>query len=310
VAVEIFRHTGRGQELENSARARHNCAEAYGENIMLRYAVIVALLINPTLLTAQEVVERVKDNPVTAAQELETVITEAKLLDDKNAFVNITARGAGLTSVSHPARAEQMLLDLWKFSSSQTDEDFDKQEARVRVLKYLHLRNPKLARRLMAELLSQDGLSTPARTLGLDAESELPGKLAAALLDTDPGAAGALLEQHLTTVVTMEGAAALSRLREKNFLLADYIAGKVIDAMTTRPTLTSLPGLHTLGAYAFAGSEAPLPSVEAESSRQSLQARYFAAGVEVLRASLNESSETLVKDQQYSQLHLQFRSAY
>ena len=141
-------------------------------------------------------------------------------------------------------------------------------------------------------------------------KQRLPGKLAATLLDTDAAAAGAVLEQHLSTVVTIEGVGALSQLRQRNFLLADYIAAKVIDAMTTRPTLTSLPAFHLLGAYVFPGAEAPPPSIEAESSRQSLQYRYFANGLEVLRASFNESSEALAKEQHYTPRQLQFRGAY
>lgn len=276
---------------------------------MARLILVFCLILTPAYLLAQAPAAIVHENESAPAEELENVIREAKRLTDKNAFVRITAQSAGLISLSDPARAEQMLLDLWKFANSQTDKNFDAQQARLQVLKYLHSRNSKLARRLISERLSQDA-STPARLVGFDDESALPGKLAAALLDTDAAAAGAVLEQHLAMVVTNDGVGALARLRQRNFLLADYIAAKVIDAMTTRPTLTSLPGLHLLGAYTFPGSEAPPPSMEAESSRQSLQYRYFATGVEVLRASLNESSEALVKEQHYTPRHLQFRGAY
>jgi hypothetical protein len=102
----------------------------------------------------------------------------------------------------------------------------------------------------------------------------------------------------------------LARLREKDFLLSDYVAANAIDGLTARPTLSSLPGLHLLGAYVFPGADAPIPSMEAESSRQSLQFRYFAAGYDVLRMSLNESNEELIRNQHYTQALLQFRGAY
>ena len=274
---------------------------------MPKWIITLCLLITPAI--AQGPAHLREENNPAVGEELENIIGEAKRLSDKNAFVNVTARAAALISLSEPTRGEAILLDLWKFSNSQTDKNFDAHQARVVVLKHLYSRNSKLARKLITERLSKDA-STPARLAGFDDEAGLPGKLAASLLDTDAAAAGALLEQHLSVVVTMEGVGALSQLRQRNFLLADYIAAKVIDAMTTRPTLTSLPAFHLLGAYTFAGAEAPTPSIEAESSRQSLQFRYFATGLEVLRTSLNESSEALVKEQHYTPRQLQFRGAY
>jgi hypothetical protein len=276
---------------------------------MSKWIIVFCLLLTPVPLIGQERGKVLKETRLATAEELENVITESKRIADKNSYVNIAGRAAAIISLSDPVRGEQMLLELWKFSNSQTDKNFDAERARVRILKYLHSRNSKLARQLLAERLSTDA-ATPARLAGFDDESTLPGKLAASLLDTDAAAAGAVLEQNLTMVVTNEGVGALAQLRQRNFLLADYIAAKVIDAMPSRPTLTSLPGLHLLGAYAFPGSEAPAPSMEAESSRQSLQYRYFAIGLEVLRASLNESIEGLVKEQHYTPRHLQFRGAF
>lgn len=276
---------------------------------MPKWIITVCLLLSPTTLLAQGNGAALKDNRTSAEEELETIITEAKSLSDKGVYINIAARAAALASLYDPARGEQMLLDLWKVANTDGDKTFDAQQARLQVLKYLYSRNSKLARRLLAERLSQDA-STPARLAGFDEESALPGKLAATLLDADAAAAAAVLEQHLSMVVTMEGVGALTQLRQRNFLLADYVAGKVIDAMITRPTLTSLPAFHLLGAYAFPGSEAPAPSIEAESSRQLLQYRYFTTGLEVLRASLNESNEVLAKQQHYTPRHLQFRGAY
>lgn len=277
---------------------------------MPKWIGTLCLLLVPIYLFAQGQPAVAKESPNPTAQELEDVLTEAKRLQDKNAFVNITARAAALVAYSDPVRGEQLLLDLWKVANTDGDKNFDAQQARLQILKHLYSRNAKLARRLIAERQAQEKSSSAARSVGFNDEAGLPGSLAAALLDTDPAAAGAVLEQHLTSVITTSGVGALSQLRQKNFLLADYIAGKAIDATAGRPTLASLPGLHLLGAYVFAGLEAPLPSMEAQSSRQALEYRYFVTGVEVLRASLNESSEVLLKDPQYNQRLLQFRAAY
>lgn len=274
---------------------------------MLRTFLVACLLLTPALAIAQEAAAGAKDNRVAAVQELEDVIAEAKRLNNKNAFVNINARAAALILLSDPARGETLLLDLWSISQAEADKDFDTTQARVLILKYLYLRNPKLARRLIAERQARDKSPEAVRAAGFDEESRLPGKLAGALLDTDPRAAAGILEQHLTRVVTMESVASLARLREKNFLLADYIAAKSLEATLTQPTLASLPGLQLLGAYVFAGAEAPLPSIEADYSRQALQHSYFATGLDVLRVSLSESPDAL---RHLSLGQQQFRAAY
>src|SRR5207244_2491231 len=85
---------------------------------------------------------------------------------------------------------------------------------------------------------------------------------------------------------------------------------KTLDGLTIQPTIVSLPGLQLLGAYVFPGSEAPISSIEAESSLQLLQFKYFLASYDVLRASLKQTNEVLLKEQHYTQRDLQFRAAY
>ena len=277
--------------------------------MLSRTLIIASILLAPAHLLAQQPVDLRKESRAAAAQELEAVIAEAKNLDNKNTIVNIRARAAMLVSFSDPIRSETMFLEVWKFANEQTARDFDKEQAVILILKYLFPRNPKLARRLMAEQPKQDSSSSQSPAAGRDDELRRTGKLASELLDTDAAAAAAMLEQSLSTGITPAGVGALSRLREKDSFLSDYVAAKALDALTTQPTLRSLPGLHLMGAYIFPGSEATISSIEAESSLQSLQFKYFLAGYDVLRASLKETSEALLKDQHYTQRDLQFRAA-
>ena len=274
---------------------------------MLRgWFVVLSLLLNPILLLAQQPAEVLKENSATAAQELEAIVTEAKSVTDENAVVTITARAAMLLSYSDPTRAEKMLLDLWKFSNEPRGKSFDGPSARVLILKSLYARNAKLARRLMLGKKEQGGSSLP----GFDDESAVPGRLATALMDVDPGSAAAVLQQSLSHGVTPATLGALTRLRERDFFLGDYVAAQAVDALTIQPTLSSLPALQMLGGYVFPGAEAPAPSLDAESSRLSLQFRYFSIGYEILRNSLNESNEALTRDLHYTPRQLQFRGAY
>lgn len=277
--------------------------------MLLRWVIVLCLLLHPIHLLAQQPAQ-VLTGPALGAQELEALITEAKSLTNENARVDITARAAVLVSYSDPARAERMLIDLWRLVSEQSDNDFDKQKAKILILKYLHSRNPQLARKLMSERAQQQKSSSPLRSLGFDDESKFDGQLARALLDTDPASAAAVLEQSLSTGITIASVGALTTMRESNFLLADYVAAKAVDALSSQPTLITLPGLNLLGAYVFPGPESPVPSLEAESSRQSLQFRYFSVGYDVLRASLKETREELIKNNNYTDRLLQFRGAY
>jgi hypothetical protein len=276
--------------------------------MLSRLLLIVCLLLNLIDAAAQQRAEVSNESRIAAAQELEGIIKEAKNLNNQNAFVNISARAAMLISYSDPVRAEQMFLELWKFSNEQTGKDFDKLHAKVLLLKYMYSRNAKLARRLMSEAPAESQSSLPPMLR--NDEQTLPGKVALALMDFDPTSAAGLLQQSLSRGVTPQTVAALSRLRERDFFLGDYVAANTLDAMTTQPTLASLPGLHLLGAYVFPGAEAPLPSIEAEISGQALQLRYFSVSYDVLRASLNESNETLLRDQRYTGRLVQFRGAY
>lgn len=278
--------------------------------MLSRMLIVASILLTPAQLLAQQTVDLRKENRAAAAQELEAVINEAKNLDNKNTIVNIRARAAMLVSFADPIRSENMFLEVWKFANEQTDKAFDKEQAVILILKYLFSRNPKLARRLMAEQPKQDSSMGQSRAMGRDDDLKRTGKLASELLDTDASAAAAMLEQSLSTAVTPGSVGALSRLREKDSLLSDYVAAKALDGLTTQPTLISLPGLHLMGAYIFPGSEATISSIEAESSLQSLQFKYFLTTYDVLRASLKETNEALLKDQHYTQRDLQFRAAY
>ena len=272
------------------------------------FLVLFSMLLAPTHLSAQQAVP--KDNSSVAAHELEAIISEAEKLDNKKAKVHLKSRAAMLVSFADPALSETMFLETWKFTNDQTDEAFDKEQARLQILKYLSARNLKLARRLLAEQSNANDTTKETGLPGDDKALRSATKLASVLADTDPSSAAALLEDSLSQGVTPLSVVALSRLRETNSLLSDYVVTRVIDRLTTQPTLVSLPALFGLGGYVFPGSEAPMSSAEAESSLELLQFRYFSAGYSALTASLAETNDALVKNHYYTQPQLQFRAAY
>jgi hypothetical protein len=249
------------------------------------------------------------DPRVVATAELEQALTEADKLNDKLAAVSTKARAAALLSYDDATRSEAVFLQLWKTATDPTDREMDQAQAKLQILKYLFPRNPKLARRLLASQTKAEVSAAQPRTITLDSNPELPAKLAFQLLDSDPSAAASLLEESLARGPSPASMGALSRLREKDSILSDYVASKTLDGLATQPTLMSLSSLELITGYVFPGSESASFSPEAETSLQGLQYKYFVAAYDTLRASLNETNETLLKGQHLTQRDLQFRAA-
>ena len=258
-----------------------------------RLLIACSFLLVTLTAVGQDLPDPRKDDHRVAAEELEAVILDARNLDNKAALVHIRSRAAMLLSLSDPARSEAMFLDLWKFVNAQSDSDFDKQRARNTILKYLFPRNPKLARQLLAEKPKPDNPDSQAATP--EERERQTAKLARQLIESDTSAAASLLEKSLATSPSIEGVAALSRLREADSSLGDYVAAKTLDALTFQPSSVSLSALQLLSDYAFPRAAIGAAGTEAESSLQALQFKYFVNGYEILKGSLGETNEFLLK---------------
>ena len=274
--------------------------------MLLRLAISILLISASIPAWAQRKIAADEQREI-ATTELEAVIADSAKLDDSLALVTVRARAASLISYFDPTRAETIFLQTWKFVNEQTDKNFDKDQARLQILKQLFIRNPKLARRLLAE--QPQNSSAESRRIGRDNASRLKAKLSSQLIEIDPSTAAALLEESLTNNPTPATVMGLIGLRDKDSFLADYVALRVLDNLVFQPTLLSLPSLHLLSAYIFPWPDTPVSTLEAESSLQLLQFKFFLAAYDVLKRSLAETNEALVRDQHYAPPDLQFRAA-
>ncbi len=264
--------------------------------------LILPLLLGPIQVLAQETkVDPKAANPMPFA-ELERVLEEAQKLNDKNAAVCVKAQAAMLLTFANPDRADKMFRELWKYTNSQTDKDFDKGRAKLQILRSLASRNPKLARQFLAEQSTEETSSN-------EHEAQLEGKLAFQLADADASMAAALIEDSLQTEPTTAGMGALIHLREKDPLLSDYVASKVLESLPAKKSRQSLSCLQLFAAYMFSGPDTLVALSESESSLQLLHYRYFLTANEVLNHSLQESNDSLLKDQNYTQRDLALRAA-
>lgn len=246
------------------------------------------LLLVPIQLSAQSNEAVSKASRVSARQELETILSETNSLDKNVGYVEIKARAASLLSYSDPARSQNTFVELWQFVKGQSSDDFDKEQAQLTILKHVFVRNPGLAKKLMSQQQSSDKGATTVND-----DPRFVSKLATQLVDVDPATAAALLEKSLPVTTTPAGLGALTRLRQKDSMLADYVASKVLEGVVTQESLVSLQAMQFLEAYVFPGTDAPIVSSDAETSLQVLQFKYFSAGYEILKASLTQPNESL-----------------
>ncbi|HEV8188858.1 MAG TPA: hypothetical protein VGP83_13980 [Pyrinomonadaceae bacterium] len=245
----------------------------------------------------------VREKSALAAAELQEIVTESAKLDDRLATVAVRARAAALMFYYDAVQSEALFRATWNFANQNIESESVKEQAKLLILKHVIPRNYKLAREFLGEKpKSTDNASAD------DSSSPLASKLAANLMDVDPSMAAALLEPFLVSHPTPGAIATLVHLREKDSLLADYIAAKVLDRLPLQPTLISLATLHLFAAYMFPGPDTSMTSIQAEASLESLQLRYFFRACDVLRMSLAETDETL-KARRYAPRDLEFRAA-
>jgi hypothetical protein len=246
-----------------------------------------------------------KATRATAAAELEAVIADAANLDDVLAIVTVKARAAGIISLSDPIQSELMFRELWRFVKERPDTDLDKDRARSLILRSIFPRNPALAKQLLNGEKKEE-VTLESRAAGHDPDQSRTAKLAAELVDEDPREASELLEASLTKGMTVAGLSALKRLRQKDPLLSDFIAGKILEGLRIQPEVIALHGFHLLSDYLYPEG----PASEPTQSLQSLRTRYFLTTYELLRQSMVVSEASLIKDQHYTQGSIKLRAAY
>jgi len=226
-------------------------------------------------------------------------------VDDKLRLIYLQARAAMVLSFFDPEQSNDIFVTIWTLAKQQTDKQFDKDQAFNIILKFLFPRNPRLAKQLLAEKNKQSDEAAKQATQ-LDNSLANRFKLASELMEVDPALASSMLEQALSGGVTPFGVNALNKLNDKDPFLAQFVAAKALEGLRSQPTAVSLNGLHLLSAFIFPEGSAP----GVDSALQSLQFRYFATTYDVLKSSLKESAEVLVRENRYNESDLRLRTIF
>jgi hypothetical protein len=278
----------------------------------LQITVLIMFFLAPIALHGQGANDQEQLRYQRALQEIEGVIADTVKLDEPLAVVSVKSRVARLVWRYDRARAQRLFMDLWKYIDQQGSEYVDQDEARTVLLKNLFSVNSVLAGKLLKELSArQEGEATlRAQATGKDPGQRRLANISAGLIDHDAANAARLLEQSLSTGVSPTALSVLSRLRERNPILASYVVSQTLERLRSRPTIVALPGLHLLTAYVFPSEPYLAESPEANGNDERLRFQFFSTAYEILKTSLNETDSFLTKEKRYTERDLRFRAIY
>lgn len=245
-----------------------------------------------------------------ATQEVESILSLADRIDNPLARIKVKAKAASLLWTQSPERARSIFLDLWGFIDKQTDESFDKEEARTALLGYIFPKDRTLANQLLqkASRNTEDkNVSGFDKINGNDPETRKLAFLSYRLADSDANLAAQVFEQSLAHRTSPMTPFILARLKEKNPQLANYLASRVMESLNQQPPTVAVFGLTALASYLFPLTPLPATLTEDAESEENLHLQFMSVGYQTLKESLAESDEFLIKEQQIPKEGLRFR---
>lgn len=280
-------------------------------NRQLIFALSV-VLVTPVILFGQSSTDQEQLRYQRAMQEIDGVIVDTGKLDDTLMMVSVKSRAASLMWRYDRKRAQALFLDLWKYIEQQRGDAFDQNEAQTVLLKNLYPVNSSLAAQLLKERSERQKPRSTLRSqaTGNDPDLRRLANISAGLVDQDPAIAARLLEQSLSIGVTPSALSVLSRMRETNPTLANYVVAQTLEQLRFRPTIVSLTGLHLLTAFVFPSEPFFADSPESGGTYERLRFQYFSIAYEVLKMSLDETDAALTKEKRYTERDLRFRAVY
>ena len=272
-------------------------------------SIIIAATVLMTNATGRQTVRKAWLKYRRAMQEVEAVQNTADRLENPLDVVRVKAKAASLLWTESAERSRAVFVDLWDKVESQTDKDFDKEEARTIILRYLFPKDRALADRLLKKTAKEDEAGSDfARVMGTDPQTKRLAFTAYRLAETDVGLAAAVLEKSLARNTSPMFAPILTRIREKDPSLANTVAERSLGNFLRQPRTMALVGLNNMIAYLFPYFPSAEVSPEVKESDERLRFQFVSIGYQVLGESLAESEESLVKDQGLQQNTLTFRT--
>lgn len=248
-----------------------------------------------------------------ATQVLDNVVAEAAKLDLMVA-VRVRAKSANIMWLQSPEKGRAAFSSLWEAIEKEEEHPgFDREEARMVLLRYLYPRDSSFAQELLHKLAEKSNAASDApfsfeKVSGKNVETNRLARLAFRLLDTDSTMAADVLEQSLARNTAPQSILVMAKLREVDPLLANYVARRALQNLLNQPASIAVVGATHLITYVFPLTPYPAPSLAIEQADEILRAQFMNVGYRVLKASLSESDESLKEKYKIGSQALEFRT--
>lgn len=230
-----------------------------------------------------------------AVQELESVLDSASKFEPLLG-VKVKSKGASLLWKQSPERARALFLKLWDFIEQQDAKSLDQEEAQTALLRYLYPKDRVLANQLLQKLTAKtppDQQFSFDRIAGREKGPNRLARLAEQLLSSDATLAAKLLEQSFDHNTAPQAVLILSRLREIDPLLANFVVRQALENMRRQPKTIGVIGLTHMISYLFPLTPSPDATIEVEQSDEALRIEFMSVGYQILKESLSESDDVL-----------------
>lgn len=248
-----------------------------------------------------------------ALSEIDQILVRSDKIFDLKKQVIIKSKAANLYWDHDPDMARRVFIKLWNTINDALDEEgfskFDREDARIDLLEKLFPKDHKLASRLMNDLrkLEKKEESLANRLRGTTENARRFGMLSYRAAEDDIRLASQILQIGLAENTTPMLPAILTRIREKDPLLANSIVAGILDGTQEISPTFGLTSLSLIADYLFPLRPSPTLSIEALESDEELRDQFMKSGHNLLSRSLAESDEVLIKDHKYDVGILSYR---
>ncbi len=271
------------------------------------------MLLLPAIIIEGQTVDMSEIQYQRATQVLDNVVAEAAKLD-LVVGVRVRAKSANIMWIQSPEKGRAAFSTLWEAIEKEDENPgFDREEARMVLLRYLYPRDSSFANELLHKLAEKSNAPSDApfsfeTVSGKNVETNRLARLAFRLLDTDTTLAAGVLEQSLARNTAPQAILVMAKLRELDPLLADYVARRALQNIANQPPTIAVVGVTHLITYIFPLTPSPAPSIAVEQADEILRAQFMDIGYRILKASVSESDESLKEKYRMSSQALEFRT--
>ncbi len=277
-------------------------------------AVVVAAAFCISTAPGQEVDPEVLSKE-RAIQEIELILDRSDRILDLKQRVRVRGLAASIVWNIDQARSRSIFKSLWASIDKMTDDgSLAEEDARIDLLQFILPIDRDLARELEMSASSADGDRKESgrdevldRLTGVDLETRRKAFLAWRVVEDDPELAASILDLGRATSIPPLVPTILSKIREKNPILANGLVMQALENFETQTPTVALAGLGTLMTYVFPAMPSGHVTIDVINSDEQVRGRFTAVAYSSLKRSSLQPDDYLVRAEGMSSRSLEFR---